>query len=327
MRRKRKNQLIRDLVSETVVTPEKLIMPIFIDENLSQKQPINSMPDYFKYPLGEELIKHVEEAKNVGISAFILFGIPKTKDSYASSAFSENGVIQKAIRMLRETFGNKLILVADECMDEYTDHGHCGLIREVNGNIDVVNDESLEIHSRIALSQAEAGADIIAPSSMMDGVVKAIREKLDEEGYKNVMIMAYSAKYASMLYSPFREAAFSAPKFGDRKGYQMDPRNALEAIKEVELDIEEGADIVMVKPAILYLDVIRIVKDNFPEYPLAAYNVSGEYSMVKQLARTTGINEFALIWEVLHSIFRAGANMVITYHAFEYAKRFNNNEY
>ncbi len=224
-------------------------------------------------------------------------------------------MIQKSLKLLRETFGNKVLLIADECTDEYTSHGHCGIVNYRGDQYYIDNDESLKVHAKIALSQAEAGADVVAPSSMMDGVVGAIRDELDQNGYTDTLIMAYSVKYASVFYSPFREAASSAPAFGDRKTYQMDPRNANEALKEVQLDVEEGADILMVKPAHTYLDIIRLVKSNFPQYPLAAYHVSGEYSMIKAAVNNGWINEKAAVLEITHAIKRAGANLILTYYA------------
>lgn len=314
-RRLRTNKLIRDLVAQTTLNVSQLVLPIFVKENINEPEKIDSMPDVFRYPPNDHLIKFVEQSYSLGIKSFILFGIPSYKDDFASSAYAKDGIIQRSLRLLRQTFGDKILLIADECTDEYTSHGHCGIVVNKNGKAVVDNDESLEVHAKIALSQAEAGADIIAPSSMMDGVVGAIRRALDENGFKDVSIMSYSVKYASTFYSPFRDAAYSKPAFGDRRGYQMDPRNSYEAIKEARLDVEEGADILMVKPAHTYLDVIRIVKENFPEYPLAAYHVSGEYSMIKAAALNGWIDEKTAVLEITTAIRRAGADIILTYYA------------
>ncbi|MFP3163115.1 MAG: porphobilinogen synthase [Acidianus hospitalis] len=320
-RRLRKNKLIRDMIAETNLTEKNLILPIFIKEGILEEEEIKSMPGVFRYPPNDKLIKFVESSYDNGIRNVILFGIPKYKDDIASSAYDKNGVIQASVRLLKDTFGDKLIVITDECTDEYTSHGHCGIVKyNSKGEYFVDNDESLKIHAKIALSQAEAGADIIAPSSMMDGVVGAIRKALDENGYTDTLIMSYSVKYASTFYSPFRDAAYSKPAFGDRKSYQMDPRNAYEALKEAKLDIEEGADILMVKPAHTYLDVIRLVKDNFPDYPLAAYHVSGEYSMIKAAALNGWIDERIAVLEITTAIRRAGADLILTYYANDIAK-------
>lgn len=314
-RRMRKNKLIRDLIAETQLTPSNLIQPIFIKESISEPEKIDSMPGVNRYPINDHLIKFVNEVYSSGVKNFILFGIPSYKDEFASSAYAKNGVIQKSLRLLRETFGDKILLITDECTDEYTSHGHCGIITQKDGKLCIDNDESLKVHSMIAVSQAEAGADIIAPSSMMDGVVGVIRKALDKAGFTDVAIMSYSVKYASTFYSPFRDAAYSKPAFGDRRGYQMDPRNAYEAIKEASLDIEEGADILMVKPAHTYLDVIRLIKSTFPQYPLAAYHVSGEYSMIKAASLNGWIDERIAVLEIANAIRRAGADIIITYYA------------
>lgn len=316
----RRNKLIRDLAAETNLSEKNLILPIFVKDGINDVEEIPSMPSVYRYPPNDKLIKYVEESYDNGIRYVILFGIPTYKDAIGTSAFEKNGVIQRTVRMLKETFDEKLIVITDECMDEYTSHGHCGIVRQTNNSYCIDNDESLKIHAKIAVSQAEAGADIIAPSSMMDGVVGAIRKALDENGFQDTLIMAYSAKYASTFYSPFRDAAYSKPAFGDRRSYQMDPRNAYEALKEVKLDIEEGADIVMVKPAHTYLDVIRLVKDSFPDYPLAAYHVSGEYSMIKAAALKGWIDEKVAVLEITTAIRRAGADLIITYYANDIAK-------
>ncbi|MGC9104903.1 MAG: porphobilinogen synthase [Thermoprotei archaeon] len=318
-RRLRQNKLIRDVVAETRLSVDDLILPVFVKEGISEPEPINSMPGVYRYPLNDSLLKFLDVAVEKGIKAVIFFGIPKEKDPFASSAYDKNGIIQRTLRTVKQTFGKKLILIADECTDEYISHGHCGLVKERNGELIIDNDESLEVHAKIALSQAEAGANVIAPSNMMDGVVGKIRKVLDENGFTDVLIMSYSVKYASTFYSPFREAAYSAPAFGDRRSYQMDPRNAYEAIREARLDIEEGADILMVKPAHTYLDIIRLVKTTFPEYPLAAYHVSGEYSMIKAAAMNGWINEKVAVLEVTTAIKRAGADLILTYYALQLA--------
>ncbi|TRM87856.1 porphobilinogen synthase [Sulfolobus sp. C3] len=314
-RRLRKNKLIRDLVAETQLSNTDLILPIFVKEGINEPEEISSMPGVRRYPLNDKLINFIEQSYENGIRSIILFGIPSYKDHIASSAYDKNGIIQMALRMIKETFKDNLILITDECTDEYTTHGHCGIVKQCNSSYIIDNDESLKVHAKIAISQAEAGADIIAPSSMMDGVVGAIRRALDEAGFYDTLIMSYSVKYASVLYSPFRDAAYSKPAFGDRRGYQMDPRNAYEGLKEARLDIEEGADILMVKPAHTYLDVIRIVKSTFPEYPLAAYHVSGEYSMIKAAAINGWIDEKMVVLEITTAIKRAGADFIITYYA------------
>ncbi|WP_338599785.1 porphobilinogen synthase [Sulfolobus tengchongensis] len=319
-RRLRKNKLVRDLVAETHISEKNLILPIFVKENINEPEQINSMPGIYRYPLNDKLLNYVQESYENGIRSIILFGIPAYKDDIASSAYDKNGVIQRAVRMIKDSFKSKILIITDECTDEYTSHGHCGLVKYQNENYVIDNDESLRIHAKIALSQAEAGADIVAPSSMMDGVVKAIRTALDEAGFYDTLIMSYSVKYASIMYGPFREAAYSKPAFGDRRGYQMDPRNAYEALKEARLDIEEGADILMVKPAHTYLDIIRLIKDNFPEYPLAAYHVSGEYSMIKAAAINGWIDEKTAVLEITTAIRRAGADLIITYYANDIAK-------
>jgi len=319
-RRLRKNQLIRDLVAETIIDIKKLVMPIFVKDGIASPEEIESMPGQYRFPLNEHLIKFVEDCYSKGIRNFIIFGIPSKKDPIGSEAFSQDGIVQRCVRMLREVFGDKILIITDLCLCQYTDHGHCGIIRMSRRGMYVDNDDTLKIYAKIAVSQAEAGADIVAPSGMMDGQVRAIREALDAAGYEDVLIMSYSVKYASSFYGPFREAAYSAPKIGDRRTYQMDPRNAYEALKEVELDLREGADIIMVKPALAYLDIIRLVKEYFPQVPLAAYNVSGEYSMVKAAAKLGWIDEKAIMIEIVTAIFRAGADIVITYHAKELAE-------
>jgi len=302
---------LRPLFRETKLDLNDLIMPIFIDENISKPVEIRSMPGYYRIPI-DSVVEEIEGAMDLGLKAFILFGIPSYKDSIGSSAYAKDGVIQKAVRRIKSEFSDAIV-VTDVCLCQYTSHGHCGVVK--NGKI--LNDETLPILGKIAVSHAEAGADIVAPSGMMDGMVKAIREALDNEGFDDVAIMSYSAKYASSFYSPFREAADSGYKFGDRKTYQMDIHNSDEALREVELDLKEGADIVMVKPALAYLDIIRRIKDKF-KVPTAAYNVSGEYCMVKASAKW--LDEVAIVYEILVSIKRAGADLIITYHAKDFAK-------
>ncbi|RLG57528.1 MAG: porphobilinogen synthase [Candidatus Hydrothermarchaeota archaeon] len=311
LRRLRRTPLIRDMVRETTLTKKDLIYPMFIVEGKTQE--IASMPGISRLSINDA-IEEVKEIVELGIPAIILFGIPKKKDSVASQAYAKEGIIQRAVRAIKDEVGDNLVVITDVCLCEYMDHGHCGIVK---GN-EILNDPTLELLAKTAVSHAEAGADIVAPSDMMDGRVKAIREALDEEGFENVAIMSYSAKYASSFYSPFREAADSAPAFGDRKSYQMDIGNAEEALREVALDIEEGADIVMVKPALAYLDVIYRVKKTFG-MPTAAYNVSGEYAMIKAAAERNLIDEKAIVYETLLSIKRAGADLILTYFAKEVA--------
>ena len=313
MRRTRQSEQLRGLVRETHLNVESLIYPMFVVEDRAQPQEISSMPGVMQWPL-EHLGHEIERIAALGISSVLLFGIPTDKDETGSQAYAEQGIIQRAIKLIKEVAPH-LVVVTDVCLCEYTSHGHCGVIH--NGTVQ--NDESLELLARMALSHSEAGADIVAPSDMMDGRVGAIRHTLDEQGFSAIPIMAYSAKYASGFYGPFREAAGSTPQFGDRRSYQMDPANAREALREVDLDIAEGADIVMVKPALAYLDIIRQVRDHC-NLPLAAYNVSGEYSMIKAAARNGWIDEQRIVMEVLTGIRRAGADMIITYFAPEVAQ-------
>lgn len=312
-RRLRQNEVVRAMVRETIVDPSDLIYPLFVVEGTNIKREISSLPGNYHLSV-DRLQEVVEEMKEVGVKSVILFGIPEHKDECGSGAYDENGIIQKAIRKIKEIDKN-IYVITDVCMCEYTSHGHCGIIH----GEDVDNDETLEYIAKISLSHAKAGADMIAPSDMMDGRIDAIRTILDENGYKNIPIMAYSAKYCSAFYGPFREAADSAPQFGDRKTYQMDPANSREAMLEIEDDIDEGADIIMVKPAMPYLDVIRMARDRF-DVPIAAYNVSGEYAMVKAAAKAGLIDEKRVALEMLTSIKRAGAKMIITYYAIEAAR-------
>ena len=308
MRRTRQSDQLRGLVRETHLSVDQLIYPLFIAEDLSEPNEISSMPGIMQWPL-EQLGREVERVAALGIPAVLLFGIPSDKDELGSQAYAGQGIIQRAIQRIKAV-APQLVVVTDVCLCEYTSHGHCGVIH--NGTVQ--NDESLELLARMALSHVEAGADLVAPSDMMDGRVGAIRHALDEQGFSATPIMAYSAKYASGFYGPFREAAGSTPQFGDRRSYQMDPANVREALREVDLDIAEGADIVMVKPALAYLDVIRQVRDHC-HLPLAAYNVSGEFSMIKAAARNGWIDEQRIVMEVLTGIRRAGADMIITYFA------------
>ncbi|MEC0241596.1 porphobilinogen synthase [Paenibacillus dokdonensis] len=320
-RRLRQSAGMRNLVRETVLHVNDLIMPIFVTYGKGIKNEISSMPGVYHFSL-DTLKSEVDEIVALGIPAVLLFGIPETKDSVGTSGFVEDGIVQEATRLIKSWYPD-LLVVADTCLCEFTDHGHCGMVHtfEVDGQIhgDVMNDESLELLTKTAVSQAKAGADIIAPSNMMDGFVQAIRAGLDEAGFEHVPIMSYSVKYASAFYGPFREAADSAPQFGDRKTYQMDSANVREALREAETDVLEGADMLMVKPALAYMDVIRMLKDQY-DLPLVAYNVSGEYSMVKAAAMQGWINEKAIVQEMLTGMKRAGADIIITYFAKDAAR-------
>lgn len=316
-RRLRQHPVLRDLVRETALTVNDLILPLFVRPGRGIKKEIASMPGNFQLSV-DRLVDEVGAAVDLGIKAFLFFGIPSHKDADGSSAWAEDGIVQQALRALRPAFP-KILLITDECFCEYTDHGHCGIISEHQGRPDVDNDLTLPNLARQCVSHARAGADVVAPSGMMDGMVRAIRSGLDEAGFTTLPIMSYSAKYASGFYGPFRDAAESPPQFGDRSTYQMDPANGDEALREVALDIEEGADIVMVKPALPYLDIIRRVKDVF-QMPTAAYNVSGEYSMVKAAGRLGWIDEQRVMMEMLTGIKRAGADLILTYFAKEAAK-------
>ncbi len=314
MRRLRKNEQLRTIVRETKVSKEDLIYPIFFKEDLKgdEKEPITSMPGEYRYSLeaGVEFAKHLEK---LGLKSIIVFGVPLTnqKDEVGTPAFAENGIVQKAIKAIKQN--TNLVVISDVCLCQYTSHGHCGLIAEnkdTDFGLEILNDETLEYLSKVAVSHAKAGADIVAPSDMMDGRVEAIRCGLDEAGFENVAIMSYSAKYASAFYEPFREAACSSPGIGNRKSYQMDPANANEAIRECELDVAEGADFLMVKPGLPYLDIIKTIKEEFP-LPLVTYNVSGEYSMIMTAIEKGFLTERA-IYETLLSFKRAGADLIIT---------------
>ena len=309
-RRLRQNDSIRRLCRETRLSPDSLIYPIFVDETLKGKRPIPALDGQFHYGL-DAVCGAVEACLQAGVGRCILFGLPARKDAVGSSAWDEHGVVQEAIRTIKAKYPD-FYVITDVCMCEYTDHGHCGILC----GHEVDNDKTLEVLARTALSHAQAGADMVAPSDMMDGRIAAIRAALDEQGLQNVPIMSYSAKYASAFYGPFREAAGSAPSFGDRNGYQMDPHNRREALKECALDVEEGADILMVKPALSYLDVIRECSDAF-DLPMCAYSVSGEYAMIKAAGAAGLIDEYKVMCESALSIFRAGASMLITYYAKE----------
>ncbi|MDD5544554.1 MAG: porphobilinogen synthase [Acidobacteriia bacterium] len=312
-RRLRRTELLRSMVRETELSANDFIYPLFVCPGKRVKKEIRSMPGVFQMSV-DEIVKECREVARLGIPAIILFGIPEEKDDVGSHATIENGVVQQAIRAIKKAKIN-LTVITDVCLCEYTNHGHCGVIEAG----DVANDPTLEILAREALSHAQAGADIVAPSDMMDGRVKRIREILDDNGFSNVPILSYAAKYCSGFYGPFREAAESAPKFGDRRSYQMDPANRHEALKEVFADIEEGADMVMVKPALAYLDIIREVR-NAVHVPVAAYNVSGEYSMVKAAVRNGWLDEHRVVLELLTSIKRAGADLILTYFAKDAAR-------
>ena len=313
-RRTRNNPIIRDLISDVNLTMNDFLYPIFIEEGDNIKIEIESMPNQYRYSL-DKLKDELDEICNLGIRGLLLFGIPKNKDEKGSSAYDENGIIQKAVKYIKHNFPN-LLIVTDVCMCEYTSHGHCGIL----DNYNVDNDSTLEYIAKIALSHVQAGADMVAPSDCMDGHVYAIRSILDKNGYVNITIMSYSVKYASSYYSPFREAADSAPSFGDRKTYQLDFRNSKEYIQKIKNDIEEGADIFIIKPALAYLDIIKDVSNRFNDIPIASYNVSGEYSLVKAASKLGFIDEKRIVLENMYSLKRAGSDIIITYHAKDLAK-------
>lgn len=317
-RRLRGHPLLRNLVRETVLSPDDLILPLFVRPGVGIRKEIGSMPGNYQLSV-DCLIEEVDESVDLGIKSLLLFGIPAYKDATGSSALDDQGIVQQALRALRSKYGSKVLLITDECFCEYTDHGHCGVLSERGGQLDLDNDATLPRLAAQCVSHAVAGADLVAPSGMLDGMVQAIRKGLDANGFDHLPIMSYSAKYSSGFYGPFREAAESPPQFGDRSTYQMDPANSDEAMREVTLDLEEGADIVMVKPALAYLDIIRRVKDRF-DVPIAAYNVSGEFAMVKAAAARGWIDERRVTLEILTSIRRAGADMILTYHAKEAAR-------
>ncbi|MDR2707152.1 MAG: porphobilinogen synthase [Nitrososphaerota archaeon] len=310
MRRLRRTEALRTMLDQSQVQPSSLIYPIFVDETITEPVPIVTMPGYFRYPL-DRVVDEGKVALEQGVRGVLLFGVPAKKDEVGSGAYARNGVVQKAAKKLRSQFKEDLVIIGDVCLCEYTDHGHCGVIDKEGA---VQNDETLELLGKTAVSQVEAGVDIVAPSAMMDGQVLAIREFLDDADFEQTPILAYSAKYASAFYGPFRDAAESTPKFGNRKSYQMSQGSVHEALREMELDINEGADMLMVKPALAYLDIISLAKSSF-DVPIVAYNVSGEYSMVKAAALNGWIDEASAVNEVLTGIKRAGADLIITYHA------------
>ncbi len=313
LRRLRKNENLRRMIRETRLSVDNLIYPLFVTFGKGVKDEISSMPGHYRFSV-DKITEEVKEAQNLKIPAIILFGIPEHKDEVGSEAYNKCGVVQGAVKAIKSATP-EIIVITDVCIDEYTSHGHCGLVK----GDEILNDPTLELLSKMALTHVEAGADMVAPSDMMDGRVGAIRETLDDNGFDNIPIMAYSAKYASAFYGPFREAADSEPKFGDRKSYQMDPPNSEEAMREVLLDIEEGADIVMVKPALPYLDIIYRVKHELG-MPVAAYNVSGEFSLIKAAGQKGWVDEERVMMEALISIKRAGADMIVTYFAKEAAR-------
>ena len=322
LRRLRYSPAVRALVRETSLSPGRLILPLFVRSGRGVRQPIASMPGQFQLSV-DELVKEVRQSAKLGVGGVILFGIPDAKDATGSQSLSDDGIVQQAVRAAKDA-APQLLVATDVCFCEYTDHGHCGPITQQTGHADVDNDVTLELLGRQATSHAAAGADLVAPSGMMDGMVGAIRTALDADGHQHVPILSYAAKYASAYYGPFRDAAESTPKFGDRRTYQMDPAaDAGQALREVELDLAEGADMVMVKPALPYLDIIRQVHDRFPGVPLAAYSVSGEYSMIRAAAERDWIDQQAIVLETLTAIHRAGAGIILTYWANDVARWLN----
>jgi len=319
---------LRDMVRETVLTPADFVYPLFVRHGRGSQQPIASMPGQFQWSV-DKLPLEAETIARLGIPAVILFGIPETKDPVGEENFSPTGIVQQAVRAIKETVP-EIVVITDVCLCEYTDHGHCGILNTgEHAHLPegyALNDPTLEILGRVALSHAEAGADVVAPSGMMDGMVAAIRSALDKAGFEHLPILAYAVKYASSFYGPFRDAAESPPSFGDRKSHQMDPANVREALREAALDVAEGADMIMVKPALPYLDVIHRVRDTFPELPLAAYNVSGEYAMLKAAAANGWLDGQKVILETLTAIKRAGADLILTYHAKEASQWLKNKE-
>ena len=313
LRRLRETNALRSMVRETSLAVSDFIYPIFVTHGRDRREPVDPMPGSYHLSL-DKLLDEVAEVADLGIPGVILFGLPARKDDVGSEAYDSNGIIQEAIRVIKQTIP-ELLVITDVCLCQYTSHGHCGIVD--SGRID--NDATVELYTRTAVSHAEAGADVVAPSGMMDGQVAAIRDGLDEGGFGHLPIMAYAAKHASAFYGPFRVAADSAPQYGDRRSYQMDPANGRMALREIQADIDEGADIVMVKPALAYLDVIARARDRF-DHPIAAYNVSGEYSLVKAAAANEWINEEQVVLELLTGIRRAGADMIITYHAKDAAR-------
>ncbi len=325
-RRLRATPSLRRMVRETSVTADDFVYPLFVTHGREVRKPIGSMPGVFQLSV-DEAVREAESAARVGVPSVLLFGIPAHKDPVGEENFAEDGIVQQAVRAIKHAVP-EMVVVTDVCMCEYTDHGHCGILnmggeQRAHASLPegfLLNDETLEILDRVALSHAAAGADVVAPSGMIDGMVDSIRTALDTADFNNVAIMSYSVKYASSFYGPFRDAAEGAPKFGDRKTHQMDPGNAREALREAERDIEEGADFLMVKPALAYLDVIRMLRDRFEGYPIAAYNVSGEYSMIKAAAANGWMDEQKAVMETLTAIKRAGADVIISYHAKDVAE-------
>ncbi len=313
-RRLRRSESIRALVRETHVSADDFIYPLFVCEGEAVRREISSMPGQYNLSI-DELVKEASEARQLGVRSVILFGLPKEKDAQGTDAFTDQGIVQRAIRALKQEVKD-LIVVADNCLCEYTDHGHCGVVQDN----EVLNDPTLDLLAKAAVEQAKAGADIIAPSNMMDGFVGAIRQALDENGFTHIPILSYAIKYASGFYGPFREAAGSTPQFGDRRSYQMDPANRREAMREAMLDIEQGADMLIVKPALAYLDVLSNLRERC-DLPLAAYQVSGEYAMIKAAARLGWLDENRIMWETLTAIKRAGADLILTYYAKEAARQ------
>ena len=324
-RRLRLTPRMRDLVRETQLSASDLILPLFVRHGSGHQLEIASMPGIFQWSI-DLLVDEVKGVADLGVRAVILFGIPNTKDSVGTENFASDGIVQRAIGAIKAAIP-EIIVITDVCLCEYTDHGHCGLLNVgrplPHPNLPegyVLNDETLEILGRVAVSHAEAGADVVAPSGMMDGMVAAIRQALDAADFHHIPILSYAVKYASAFYGPFREAVESAPKFGDRRSHQMDPANAREALREAQNDLDEGADLLMVKPALPYLDVVQLVRQTYPEVPLAAYNVSGEYAMIKAAAARDWLNERAVVLELLTGIKRAGADLILTYHAKDAAR-------
>ena len=313
LRRLRNNETVRNMIRETSVSVNDLVYPVFIKEGTDEKIPVDSMPGIYQYTI-DRFTEELDRIQKAGVSAILIFGIPEHKDECGSQAYAEDGITQRAIRQIKE-WAPDLLVIADVCLCEYTSHGHCGLVHEGK----ILNDETLPLLAKMAVSLAKAGADMIAPSDMMDGHIKVLRESLDENGFTDTIVMGYSAKFASGYYSPFRDAAHSAPAFGDRRTYQMDPANGREALRECQADIDEGADIIMVKPALAYLDIVRQARD-LTRLPLAVYNVSGEYSMVKAAAQNDWIDEKRIVMENMIAMKRAGADIIITYHALDVAK-------
>jgi porphobilinogen synthase len=322
LRRLRKSEAIRDLLQETRLSSKDFVYPLFIQEGIKKNIEIESMPGIFRIPI-EKAMDEVEQVVSLGIKAIVLFGIPKEKDQSGKASFDNNGIVQRAVKMIKDSYGGSLVVITDVCLCQYTSHGHCGILSN-NHNNKIDNDETVKILSKVALSHAESGADIVAPSAMMDGQVKMIRDMLDANNYEDTLIMGYSAKQASSFFSPFRDAAHSTPGFGDRKSYQMPFSNTREASREVMADMEEGADILMIKPAIPNLDLIYSAKKS-TLHPIAAYSVSGEYSMIKAAALNNWIDEASAVTEMLTGIKRAGADIIISYHAKKMAEILKNN--